>query len=127
MHFHDPFETVRRLEACAAPNALLIVNTTNAESLTQFLFKDDWEGHYDPTHYGVHRVSASSIRERLPALGWEIVHLTTSAIWTGSADPGHAALRDVHGNDARFRRLLQERDLGDFLIFLARRTERSAN
>lgn len=121
-HFRAPFETLEKLNALAAPGALLIVNTTNADSLTHFLFGSDWEGHFDPTHYGVDRVSVSSVRARLPELGWRLVHLETTAVWAGGADPTQAVLRDTFAHDARFRRLLAEREVGDFLIFAARRT-----
>ena len=120
-HFRAPFQALGRLTELAAPGALLVVNTTNAESLTHLLFANDWEGHFDPTHYSVDEVSVSSLRERLPDLGWDLVHLETSAIWTGSADPTHAVLRDTYANDARFRRLLEEQGRGDFLILVARR------
>ena len=120
-HFQDPFGTLDRLRPLVQDGGLLIINTTNAQSLTQALFGSDWEGHFDPTHYGVLAVGAQSLRERLPSMGWEIVHMKTHAIWTGSADPTHAVLRDTYANDARFRALLAERDAGDFLILVARR------
>jgi hypothetical protein len=47
------------------------------------------------------------------------VHLSTHSVWDGSADPVHETLRDWWVADARFRRLLTERDLGDFVTCVA--------
>jgi hypothetical protein len=87
--------------------------------LTRQLFGRDWEGRFDPTHFGVEQVGVRSLRERLPALGWRIESLTTERIWDGCADPTHATLREWWAADARFRRLLAERDLGDLIHCVA--------
>lgn len=118
-HFHRPFEVLAKLAAHAAPGARLFVNTSNADSLTRFLFGDDWEGHFDPSHHGVAQVSVRRLRDELPRLGFDVVSLTTEAVWDGSADPSHATLRDVWASDARFRKLLEERDAGDFITCVA--------
>ena len=120
-HFSEPFEVLRKLSEVAAPGALLAINTTNADSLTHRLFADDWEGHFDWTHHGVERVGVASLRRELPKLGWKIETLTTHLAWTGSADPTHASLRDWYAADARFRRLLIERDAGDLITLVARK------
>jgi SAM-dependent methyltransferase len=122
-HFQDPFATLERLGRLAAPGATLLLQTTNAESLTHALFGPDWEGYFDWTHLGIDRVGVRSLREGLPRLGWRIEHLHTHLLWTGSADPTHAALRDGYALDARFRRLLAERDLGDLILIVARKEE----
>jgi hypothetical protein len=42
-------------------------------------------------------------------------------VWDGNADPTHATLREWWASDARFRRLLTERDLGDLITCVATR------
>lgn len=120
-HFREPFATLEQIGRLAAPGATLLLQATNADSLTHAIFGRDWEGYFDWTHLGVDQVSVRSIREGLPRLGWRIEHLHTHLIWTGSADPTHATLRDSYAADARFRRLLAERDQGDLVLVVARK------
>jgi hypothetical protein len=120
-HFRDPFATLEQLGRLAAPGATLLLQTTNADSLTHTIFGTDWEGYFDWTHLGVDQVSVRSIREGLPRLGWRIEHLHTHLLWTSSADPTHATLREGYAADSRFRRLLAERDLGDLILVVARK------
>ena len=120
-HFARPRDVLERLTALAAPAAHLIVLTTNADSLTRRIFGPDWEGHFDWTHQGVEAITVSGLRAWLPALGWRVAELRTWHVWTGSADPTHATLRDWCASDARFRALLAERDLGDFIACVAER------
>jgi 2-polyprenyl-3-methyl-5-hydroxy-6-metoxy-1,4-benzoquinol methylase len=120
-HFDRPFEVLASLTPLLAAGAHLILLTTNAGSLTHRLFGADWEGYFDWTHHGIDQVSARSIRELLPQLGWRIVSLRTWHIWDGDADPTKATLREWVDADARFRQLLEERDLGDFINCVAQR------
>lgn len=121
-HFHAPFDVLDRLRPHVAPGGWLVLRTTNADSLTHRLFGRDWEGFVDWTHHGVEQVSADRMRRELPARGWEIVDLRTDHLWDASLDPTHATLRQWYAGDARFRTLLAERDLGDFVTVVARRT-----
>ncbi|HEX8149723.1 MAG TPA: methyltransferase domain-containing protein [Pyrinomonadaceae bacterium] len=118
-HFRRPFSVLAKLDDVALPGTMLFINTTNAESLTRALFKEQWEGYFDWTHHGVDQVSVSFLREKLPPLGWRITHLSTHLAWDGSADPTRATIRDWYGADARFRRLLSERHLGDLITCVA--------
>lgn len=118
-HLRRPFATLEVLTRLVAPGGVLVLNTTNAQSLCRFLFKRDWEGYFDWTHHGVEEVCATALRQRLPALGWEIRDLSTHLVWCGSSDSTHASLRDWWTSDARFRRLLAERDLGDLITCVA--------
>ncbi len=120
-HFDDPFAVVTGLTALAAPDALLFINTSNADSLTHGVFGRDWEGFVDWTHHGVEQVTPTRLRSELTRLGWRIVSLTTDGIWTANAGPTAATLRQWWSEDARFRRLLSERDLGDFVTCVARK------
>jgi len=120
-HFHDPFSVLAKLAPHMTADATLIVNTTNAASLSHHLFGDDWEGYFDWTHHGVDKVSVESLRNELPRLGWNIEELYTHSFWHVGADPDHAVLRDTFAYDARFGRLLRSHGLGDFLICVARR------
>ena len=123
-HFADPFATVALLTRYAAPDALMFINTTNADSFTHRMLGEQWEGYVDWTHRGVDLVSTTRLREELPRLGWEIVSLETSGVWTMDADPTAATLREWWVHDARFRRFVSDRDLGDYVTCIARRTAR---
>jgi hypothetical protein len=118
-HFSRPFDVLERLSALTAPGATLLLITSNADSLTHRVFGRDWEGYFDWTHRGVDAVTANSIRGGLPKLGWQLRDLRTWHVWDGSEDPTHATLRDWHAADARFRTLLAERELGDFITCVA--------
>ena len=118
-HFRAPWTALAVLGPLCAPGAQLFIKTTNADSLTHQLFGGDWEGFYDWTHHGVHEVGVRSLRARLPALGWRVRSCLTERLWDGSADPLHATLREWYANDARFRQLLADRDLGDLVTIVA--------
>jgi SAM-dependent methyltransferase len=120
-HFHDPFAVVAGLRDIVAPSAVLIIVTTNADSLGHRVFGNDWEGYVDWSHHGVDQVTPSSLRARLPEGGWSIETLRTWHLWDGSADPIHASMREWFSSDARMRQLLEERELGDFITCVARR------
>ena len=120
-HFADPFGVLERLSALVAPGGRLFLTTTNAGGLGRSLFGVDWEGYFDWTHLGVDRVSAQSLREGLGRIGWRVDRLETTVVWDGNADPTHATLREWFASDARFRRLLVERDLGDLISCVATR------
>jgi len=118
-HFSRPFDVLERLTALTAPGAVLLLITSNADSLTHRIFASDWEGYFDWTHHGVDAVTATSVRRELPRAGWHIRDLRTWHVWDGSDDPTHATLRDWNAADARFRTLLAERELGDFITCVA--------
>jgi 2-polyprenyl-3-methyl-5-hydroxy-6-metoxy-1,4-benzoquinol methylase len=121
-HFSRPYDVLAMVGEHVRRGGHLIVLTTNADSLTHRIFGSDWEGYFDWTHKGVDEVSAASVRRNLPTLGWSIQALRTWHVWDGDADPTKATLREWVDADARFRRLLEERDLGDFLECVAIRT-----
>ena len=118
-HFRDPFGVLAKLTPLAAPGSLLLLHTTNADSLSHILFGRQWEGYFDWTHLGVDRVSVRRLREELPQLGWRCERLVTHRVWDGDADPTRATLREWWAADARFRQLLAERDLGDLITCVA--------
>ena len=118
-HFRDPFGVLGKLGECARPGTVLVIVTANAHSLSHVLSGPDWEGYFDWTHLGVDQVTVRSLREELPRLGWRVAELTTRLLWDGNADPTRATLREWWSHDARFRRLLAERDLGDFITCVA--------
>ncbi len=121
-HFREPFAVLARLTALAAPGTVLVLSTTNRDSLCQMLFGSEWEGHFDWTHRSVDQISARTLRAELPALGWRIERLTTDLVWDISADPTRATVREWWASDARFRRLLAERELGDIITCVAVKT-----
>ena len=118
-HFADPRGVLAKLGGLTAPGATLIVITTNADSLTHRVLGPDWEGYFDWTHKSVDVVTAGTLRCWLADLGWATRELRTWHLWDGSSDPTHATLRDWYTADARFRALLSERDLGDFITCVA--------
>jgi 2-polyprenyl-3-methyl-5-hydroxy-6-metoxy-1,4-benzoquinol methylase len=121
-HFASPPQVLQRLTALAAPGAAIIIITTNASSFTHRLLGRDWEGYFDWTHKGVDAVTPCSLRRWLADLGWTTRELRTWHVWDSSIDPTHAAFRDWHDADARFRTLLAERELGDFICCVAVRS-----
>ena len=118
-HLADPFAVLSRLDRLTAPGARLFIMTTNADSLCHSLFGRDWEGYFDWTHRGVDQVTVGSLRRWLHELGWRIEKLETTMIWSGNVDPMHATLRDWWAADRRFRRLLEEKELGDLTTCVA--------
>jgi SAM-dependent methyltransferase len=120
-HFRDPFRVLSDLTRLTSRGAVLLINTTNARSLSHLLYGDQWEGYFDASHHGVDAVSVDTLRSELPALGWRIESLQTHLSWDSSADPTRAALREWWAADARFRRLLVELDRGDLVTVVALR------
>ncbi len=118
-HFAEPFAVLERLSRLMAPGAQLLLSTTNVDSLAHFIFGRDWEGYFDWTHRGVRGVGVRSLAETLPKLGWKITHCQTERFWQGGEDPTQATLRDLWEGDARFRKLLEERKLGDLIRLVA--------
>jgi hypothetical protein len=118
-HFADPFAVLERLSAFVESSGRLFLTTTNAEGIGHYMFGRDWEGYFDWTHHGVDLVSARSLREGLSRLGWRVEQLETTVVWDGNADPTHATLREWWASDARFRRLLVEREAGDLISCVA--------
>jgi SAM-dependent methyltransferase len=120
-HFRDPFAVIASVGAMTRPGSLVFIYTTNADSLSHHIFGGDWEGYFDWTHHGVDRVSAGSLRAAFTPPDWDLLRLTTETFWAVDADPLAATAREWFDADARFRRLLSERDLGDFVLCIARR------
>ena len=118
-HFRDPYQVLETLDTVVEPGSLLVLGTTNADSLSHFLHDGQWEGYFDWTHAGVDKVSVPSLQERLPKLGWRIDYLRTHLFWDANADPTSATMRDWYAADSRFRQLLAERDLGDLITCVA--------
>jgi hypothetical protein len=118
-HFAAPFAALERLSALVASGGRLFLTTTNADGIGHHVFGRDWEGYFDWTHQGVDLVSARSLRDGLARCGWHVERLETTAVWDLNADPTHATLREWWASDARFRRLLVERELGDLITCVA--------
>ena len=118
-HLRDPQSVLAALTEVSTQGTLLLLETTNCDSLCHRVFGGDWEGYFDRTHLAVDRVGVRTVPAWLTGLGWTIVEQRTRLIWDRSADPTHATFRDWWDSDARFRRLLDERDLGDLLFCAA--------
>jgi 2-polyprenyl-3-methyl-5-hydroxy-6-metoxy-1,4-benzoquinol methylase len=118
-HLQNPQAVIAALTSVSSRGTLLLLETTNSESLCHRVFGDDWEGYFDRTHLAVDRVGVRAVSQWLSALGWTIADRRTRMIWDGSADPTHATFRDWWDSDARFRQMLHERDLGDLVFFAA--------
>ena len=118
-HFREPFAAIAALRAITRAGSVVFVYTTNADSLSHRIFGADWEGYFDWTHHGIDRVSVRTLGAAFAPPDWTVVRLTTETFWAGDADPVAATLREWHAADARFRRLLAERDLGDFVLCVA--------
>ena len=118
-HLKNPQAVLAALTGRSAKGTLLLLETTNADSLSHRIFDGDWEGYVDRTHRSVDTCSARTVPAWLDALGWRVVERRTRLMWDRSADPTHHTLRDWWDSDARFRRLLAERDLGDLVLCVA--------
>jgi 2-polyprenyl-3-methyl-5-hydroxy-6-metoxy-1,4-benzoquinol methylase len=118
-HLTDPQKGLLKLTGVSSPGTLLLIETTNADSLAHKVFGHDWEGYFDWTHRSVDRVSARTLPAWLESLGWRVAECRTRSVWDRSAEPTHATLREWWDADARFRRLIVERDLGDLLTCVA--------
>lgn len=118
-HFREPFQMIDRLREITRPGSVLLINTTNADSLSHHVLGPKWEGYYDWSHHGVDQVSVGSLRRELRGLGWDILRLTTDTLWAVDTDPFAATMRDWFIADARFRRLLTDREFGDFMTCIA--------
>lgn len=121
-HLAHPERVLETLTAVSAPGTLLLLETTNCDSLCHRVFQGDWEGYFDRTHQSVDRVGVRTVPGWLAALGWRIAEQRTRMIWDSSADPTHATFREWWTSDARFRRMLDERNLGDLLFCAAIRS-----
>lgn len=120
-HVTDPAALLQRIAGVVDANGLLFVVTTNANSLTRWLFGPDWEGLADPTHKSADTITPDRLAAWLDEAGWRVEHLTTHSVWDDNPDPVRATLRDVAASDARFRQLLVQYQRGDFLECVARR------
>ena len=83
-HFRDPFRVLAKLSELAAPGAVLLLNTTNADSLCHRVFGQEWEGYFNGSHYGIDQVSVASVRRELAAMGWRIERMKTDTLGTGA-------------------------------------------
>ncbi|MBI3403196.1 MAG: methyltransferase domain-containing protein [Acidobacteria bacterium] len=115
----EPRAALSAMTALAVKGTVLVVDTFNADSLSRRIFGGDWEGYADPAHVSSEAVSARTVPTWLDELGWRVVERRTRHTWDRSDDPTHQALRDWWDRDARFRRLLVERDLGDRMLCVA--------
>lgn len=120
-HFHHPYNVLSNLSKVTKKGSLIFIRTANPDSLTHLLFKRNWEGYFDYSHFGVDQVSPSQLRLKLPQLGWKILSLQTDSIWAMNNDEVTASLRDYYGGDARFRVLIKELELGDFVSIVAKK------
>ncbi len=118
-HFREPFQVIGRLREITRPGSVLLINTTNADSMSHRVLGPKWEGYYDWSHHGVDQVSVGSLRRELRERGWDILRLTTDTLWAVDTDPCAATMRDWFIADARFRRLLTDWELGDFMTCVA--------
>lgn len=61
------------------------------------------------------------MRDELRHFGWEILEYKTTGFWLGNEDESAVSLRQLYAYDSRFRTLLREKELGDFITLVARR------
>jgi len=118
-HAGDPRGLIKKLTDAAAPGALLVMHTSNADSLTHKIRGGDWEGFSDYSHRGVTQVTANSVRQWLTDLGWNIVSWKITGIWAPWTDPANARLSQAFTNIPELRAILEQLELGDFLFVVA--------
>jgi hypothetical protein len=115
----DPQASLAALTALATTGTVLVLDTINADSLSRRIFGGDWEGYVDRAPVSADAITARTVPAWLEGLGWRVVERRTRHTWDHSEDPTHHTLRDWWRQDARFRRLLAERDLGDRVLCVA--------
>jgi len=67
-HFREPFRVLADLREVTRPGSVLIINTTNAASLSHQLLGPNWEGYFDWSHHGIDQITVSSLGEALTRL-----------------------------------------------------------
>ncbi|MCM3902717.1 MAG: class I SAM-dependent methyltransferase [Pyrinomonadaceae bacterium] len=122
-HVSDPEGALTKVTKKAAPGAWLFLHTSNSDSLSHRLLGSDWEGYSDYSHYGVDKVSATSLAAWLNNMGWEIVDWQCGQVWVFGVDPVFIGLRNAFDTIPELATFLSERELGDNLIVVARRRE----
>ena len=120
-HSASPYDLLKKVTDKAAPEALLFLHTSNADSLMRRIMGQNWEGYSDYSHYGVDLITASSLAEWLRQLGWNIVTWDCSHIWADRVDPVMNRLRDAFLRIPELRIFLNERNLGDMVTVVARK------
>ncbi|MBA4062724.1 MAG: hypothetical protein C0501_03285 [Isosphaera sp.] len=120
-HSADPAAFLRKLTGHAAPGSWIFIHTSNAESLTRRLLGPDWEGYYDYSHYGIDRVSVTTVPAWLRDLGWRVERTDCYWVWVDAADPALRQLADAFTRVPELAALLAERDLGDMILVVARK------
>jgi 2-polyprenyl-3-methyl-5-hydroxy-6-metoxy-1,4-benzoquinol methylase len=120
-HAADPRGLLEKVTSQAGSGSWLFLHTSNAESLTRFLFKEDWEGLADYSHKGVLQVSASTVPRWLGDLGWTIQFWECGQIWVTTADPVWSRLEAAFNLLPELKTLLSERNLGDMIVAVARK------
>jgi SAM-dependent methyltransferase len=121
-HSSDPQRLLAKITQRASSGAWLFLHTSNSDSLTHRIFGADWEGYSDYSHKGVEKVSAVTLRSWLGDLGWQIVEWECNLVWVVSADPTLINLQDAFHRIPELGVMLSERDLGDVLMVVAKRT-----
>jgi hypothetical protein len=118
-HFRGPDAILAKVSGCATEGSILVLHTSNAESLTRRLFTRDWEGYSDYSHWGVEQVTCKSLRDWLGRLGWKITNFECGGVWIAGSDPVMLRLQDVFTWMPELKILLEEADLGDFITLVA--------
>jgi 2-polyprenyl-3-methyl-5-hydroxy-6-metoxy-1,4-benzoquinol methylase len=120
-HSARPLAMLQKVTARAAPGAWLFLHTSNADSLSHMVFREDWEGFSDYSHHGVREVTASALRAWLVDLGWNIREWDCSSVWVLGGDPVRARLAEAFSAIPELTLLLSERDLGDLITVVAQK------
>lgn len=124
-HSVNPKAILNKISENAPQGSYLFLRTSNANSLTHQIFRFDWEGYSDYSHYGIDQVTAKSLRRWLDESGWKILEWKCFNIWVFGNDPVNAKLRDTFARIPELELLLSERELGDGLQVIARKQTKS--
>ena len=122
-HFSDPWKALQKVTDKSHDGTWLFLHTSNSDSLTHRIFGTDWEGYTDYSHFGVDKVTATSLRQWLTDLGWQVIEWDCSGVWLEGDDPVVMRLRDSFQRIPEMATLLSERSLGDTLSVVARKRE----
>ena len=121
-HVSNPLGLLEKITKKSASNSFLFLRTSNSDSLTHQILGSDWEGYSDYSHFGVDQVSATKLKKWMKDLGWHIIEWKCDSIWVEGTDPILKCLKLVIKKVPELRLLVSERNIGDSILMIAKRS-----
>lgn len=118
-HVGYPKAVLQLIHEICAPQALVLIQTLNADSIMHRVRKENWSGYSDPTHQSPW-ITADWLRETAINLGFEIVSERTYGIWNDETED-EATQAFTHLLKSAPMNVLLEQGLGDFVEIILRK------